>query len=127
MSAVLAPFPDAESVVITVVESVAPGSVFTELPESFTAPAVRVTRTGGDDDGVTDRPLVEVTSYGATRAQAWEMDGKVRQLVLAAGATVVNGILVDSTRTVTPSQQMPDPRADVRVVTSSYRLGFRRS
>lgn len=100
----LAPYPDAEAVVIDIVESVAPGAVYTELPEEFPAPAVRVTRTGGSDNGVTDNPIVEVTSFGATRAQAWEMDGLVRQLIQGVGGTSVNGVLVDSTRTVTPAQ-----------------------
>lgn len=90
--------------VIDIVESVAPDSVYTELPEEFPPPAVRVTRTGGSDDGVSDYPIMEVTSFGATRAQAWEMDGLVRQLIHGAGGTSVNGVLVDSARTVTPAQ-----------------------
>ena len=123
----LSPFPDAEAVVIELVESVSPGSVFTELPESFVAPAIRVQRTGGSDNGVTDYPFVEITSFGASRAKAWEMDALVRQLVLASGGSVHAGVLVDSARTMTPPQQLPDPRFDVRVVTSSYRIGFRRT
>ena len=120
----LSPFPDAEAVVIDLLEPVAPG--YTELPHDFDPDAIRVTRTGGSDDGVTDYALVEVTSFGSSRARAWQMDGEVRQLVLAAGGTAVNGVLVDYTRTATPSQQLPDPRDDLRVVTSSYRLAFRR-
>ena len=120
----LAPFPDAEAVVIDLLEPVAPG--YTELPDNFTPDAIRVTRTGGSDDGITDYALVEVTSFGSSRARAWQMDGAVRQWILAAGGTSVNGVLVDLTRTATPSQQLPDPREDLRVVTSSYRLAFRR-
>ena len=120
----LSPFPDAEAVVIDLLEPVAPG--YTELPHDFDPDAIRVTRTGGSDDGVTDYALVEVTSFGSSRARAWQMDGEVRQLVLAAGGTAVNGVLVDYTRTATPSQQLPDPRDALRVVTSSYRLAFRR-
>lgn len=120
----LTAFPDAEAVTIDIVEPVAPG--YTELPEDFTPDAIRVTRTGGADDGITDEALVEVTSFGSSRARAWEMDGEVRQHILAAGGTSVNGVLVDRTRTATPSQQLPEPREDLRVVTSSYRLSFRR-
>lgn len=121
---ILAPFPDAEAVVIDILEPVAPG--YTELPDGFLPDAIRVTRTGGSDDGITDYALVEVTSFGSSRARAWQMDGEVRQRVLAAGGTAINGVLVDQSRTATPSQQLPDPRDDVRVVTSSYRLAFRR-
>lgn len=120
----LSPFPDAEAVVIDLLDPVAPG--YTELPHDFDPDAIRVTRTGGSDDGVTDYALVEVTSFGSSRARAWQMDGEVRQLIIAAGGTAVNGVLVDYTRTATPSQQLPDPRDDLRVVTSSYRLAFRR-
>lgn len=121
---IMTPFPDAEAVVIDILEPVAPG--YTELPDGFLPDAIRVTRTGGSDDGITDYALVEVTSFGSSRARAWQMDGEVRQRVLAAGGTAINGVLVDQSRTATPSQQLPDPRDDVRVVTSSYRLAFRR-
>ena len=120
----LSPFPDAEAVVIDIISPVAPG--YTELPDGFIPDAIRVTRTGGADDGITDSALVEVTSFGSSRARAWQMDGEVRQHILAAGGSAFNGVLVDQSRTAIPSQQLPDPRDDVRVVTSSYRLAFRR-
>lgn len=120
----MSPFQDAEAVMLDIVDPVAPS--FTELPDDFEPDAIRVTRTGGSDDGITDYALIEVTSFGASRARAWQMDGEVRQRVLAAGGTAVNGILVDYSRTAIPSQQLPDSRDDLRVVTSSYRLAFRR-
>lgn len=126
MSEVLEAFPDVEKVVTDLLNPLCPGAVYTEFPADFAAPALRVQRTGGSDNGVTDKPFVEVMSVGRTRAEAWELDGAVRQLILACGGTVVSGVLVDSARTMTPPQQMPDPRTNVRVVTSSYRMGFRR-
>lgn len=124
MSPVLEAFPDVERVVTDLLSPLCP--VYTEFPADFAAPAIRVQRTGGSDDGITDSPFVEVMSVGRTRAEAWELDGAVRQYVLASGGTLVNGVLVDSARTMTPPQQMPDPRTNVRVVSSSYRMGFRR-
>lgn len=112
--------------VTEILSSVTP-VVVTELQTDFPAPAVQVQRTGGSDNGITDRPTVEVTSYGGTRAEAWQLDEKCRQLILAAGGTVHAGSLVDSTRTATPAQQLPDPRDDLRIVTSSYRLSMRRT
>lgn len=126
MTETLAAFPDAEAVVIELIESVCPGAVYTELPQDFQAPCIQVQRTGGSDNGVTDKPFVEVTSFGRTRAEAWDMDGAVRQVILASGGTAPSGVLVDSARTMTPPQQLPDPRTSIRVVTSSYRMGFRR-
>lgn len=119
-------YPDAESVVTEILSSVTP-VVVTELQSDFPPPAVQVQRTGGSDNGITDRPTIEVTSYGGTRAEAWQLDEKCRQLILAAGGTVRAGSLIDSTRTATPAQQLPDPRDDLRIVTSSYRLSMRRT
>lgn len=126
MTEVLGAFPDVEKVVTDLLDPLAPGSVYTEFPADFAAPAIRVQRTGGSDNGITDSPFVEVMSVGRSRAEAWELDGAVRQYVLASGGTIVSGVLVDSARTMTPPQQMPDPRTNVRVVSSSYRMGFRR-
>lgn len=124
MSAVLAPYPDTESAMVALLGGVA--STVTTTPASFTPPLVQVQRLGGDDDGVTDFPIVAVTCYGATRAQAWQMAEQCRQLILAVGNESPGGILIDSARTVTPSQQLPDPNTNLRVVTATYRLGLRR-
>ncbi|WP_226351481.1 hypothetical protein [Pseudonocardia sp. ICBG601] len=118
------PFPDIEQVLVTLFADIAP--TVTEAPEGFTPPMVRVSRTGGSDDGLTDSPIVETTCYGATRAESWALDGLVRQRVLACAATVVDTVLIDTASTVTPAQQLSDPRLDIRAVSSSYRFGLRR-
>ncbi len=103
----------------------------THTDDDLTAPTVQVQRTGGSDDGITDRPRIQVTCYGATRAQAWTLAEQSRQLILAAAGTAVSGqyvtgVLIDSTRTVTPGQQLPERNPDLRVVGAAYELAMRR-
>lgn len=130
MAELLAAFADAEAVVLEILDAVAP--TVTATPAEFEPPMVLVQRSGGEDDGITDYPSVEVTCFGETRQDAWRMAEQCRQMILAAACTAVEvdgfplGVLVDVTSTVTPAQQLPDPRRDLRVVTASYRLGMRR-
>jgi len=126
---VLAGFPDAELVVMDLLTPV--GITVTATSENLAPPVVVVQRVGGADDGVTDRPRVQVVCFGATRPAAWALAEQARQIVLAAGGTVVTGtnitgVFLDSTRTETPSVQLPDPNRDVRAVTAVYRLSYRR-
>lgn len=126
---VLAPYPDAELVMLDLLSSVAAG--VTHTGDALQAPTVQVQRIGGSDDGVTDRPRVQVTCYGATRAEAWQLAEETRQIVLAAAGTAVSGsyvtgVLIDSTRTVTPAQQLPERNPDLRVVSAAYELAMRR-
>ena len=129
MAAILTGFPDAELVMMDLLTPVAP--TVTATSENLAPPVVVVQRVGGADDGVTDRPRVQVACYGATRPAAWALAEQARQIVLAAGGTAVTGtnvtnVFLDSTRTETPSVQLPDPNQSVRAVTAVYRLSYRR-
>jgi Protein of unknown function (DUF3168) len=126
---VLAAFPDAELVFLDLLNGLAPSVTHTD--DNLTPPAIQVQRVGGSDNGVTDRPQMQITCYGGTRAQAWALAEQVRQRILAAGATTVTGdfvtgVLVDSTRTVTPAQQIPERNPNLAAVTALYAAGFRR-
>ncbi|MER5671158.1 hypothetical protein [Pseudonocardia alni] len=121
------PFADAEVVVLDVLSPVTPTvPVVTATPPNFAPPMVQVQRLGGSDNGITDYPNVAVTCYGADRPSAWAMAEQCRQLVLSAAHTEHADVLVDTASTVTPAAQLPDPRADLAVVTALYRLGMRR-
>jgi hypothetical protein len=129
VSALLGPYPDAELVMLDLLAPVA--ATVTHTDDDLTAPTVQVARVGGADDGITDRPRVQVTCYGATRPQAWQLAEQARQIVLAAAGTAVSGdnvtdVFIDSTRTATPAQQLPDRNRDLRVVTATYLLAMRR-
>ena len=126
---ILVGFPDAELVVMDLLTPV--GVTVTATSENLAPPVVVVQRVGGADDGVTDRPRVQVVCYGATRPAAWALAEQARQIVLAASGTAVTGtnvtnVFLDSTRTETPSVQLPDPNQSVRAVTAVYRLSYRR-
>lgn len=89
-------------------------------------PLFVVHRTGGSDDGVTDRPVLEVNAYGPNRSEAWNLARTAQQTILAAADSDVNGVGVDNAETFTGAQEIPDLDPDDRKVTLSYVLSFRR-
>lgn len=117
-------FPDAENVVMTLLDPL--GSTVTSLPRQVVPPVIVVNRVGGTDDGITDRPLVQVSCYGTDRPAAWSLSGQCQQAILNASGQAVGGILVDSTGTAAGGQQVPDLNPDDRRVISTYRLAIRR-
>jgi hypothetical protein len=126
---VLAAFPDAELVAMDLLAPLA--VTVTQTNENLTPPVVQVQRVGGTDNGITDRPRVQVTYFGATRPQAWALAGRGRQLVQAAAGTAVSGahvsgVFIDSTSTEAGGVQVPDPNRDIRKVIETYSLTYRR-
>lgn len=127
MSAPIGTWPDAEAVGCDVLDAaLTPVRAVTETPPNFAPPLVQVERSGGADDGVTDRPVLTITCYGRTRAEAWLLAERAREALHAAAHTAVNGVLLDSVRTEAPPAQVPDPRRDLRTVPATYQLGLRR-
>lgn len=125
MTELLAPFPDAEVVLLELLDpAIAPAC--TATPPTITPPLIRVVRTGGSDDGITDSPVVEVTCIGADRQASWALAEECRQVILASPNTVVAGVLIDDAATFTPPQQIPDPDLDKRSVTTNFVLAWRR-
>lgn len=126
----LAPFPDAEKVVMTLLAGVAP-TVVTSFPAQITGPAVRVNRVGGADDFFTDYPRIEVvllypvTQSGDTDA-AWALFGQIVQVVIAGRATTVAGALIDQAETFSPPQQLPYENQTIRRIVATFQLAFRR-
>jgi hypothetical protein len=124
MAELLAAWPDAEVVMLELLEPLAP--TVTATPDQIETPLIRVVRTGGSDDGITDSPVVEVTCIGATRTESWALSEQCRQVILASPNTVVGGALIDAAATFTPPQQIPDPDLDKRSVTTNFVLAWRR-
>ncbi|GAY12037.1 hypothetical protein [Pseudonocardia sp. N23] len=125
MAELLAAWPDAEVVVLDLLDpAVAPAC--TATPETIETPLIRVVRTGGSDDGITDSPVMEVTCIGADRTQSWQLSEQCRQVILASPNTVVAGVLIDDAATFTPPLQIPDPDLDKRSVTTNFVLAWRR-
>lgn len=125
----LAPWPDAETVLLDLLEPLA--ATVTATPSDLTAPLIRVQRVGGSDDGITDYPRMEIACYGADRAQAWQLAEQARQLILgsvrAQVGTGADRVLIDSARTDNPPTQVPwSTSDDVRRVVAYFRLAWRR-
>lgn len=145
MGTVLPPWPDAELVVMALLDSV--GTTVTAT-DGVTEPVIRINRTGGDDDRITDRPVIEVACFAPDRAAtgdqqpavpgrelAWAMAEQCRQVILAARRTVVTytdkdgreiTALIDNARTATPPDQLPYGNENVRTVVATYVLAMRR-
>jgi hypothetical protein len=133
MSTLLPPWPDAELVYLDLLEPLGgPNTSVTHTDEDFEPPAIQVQRTGGSDDGVTDRAQMQVTCFGRTRQEAWALSGQVQQLVLSmSGGGVVSGdyvtnVLIDYTETTVAGRQLPYTNPDMRTVVSEFRTDFRR-
>lgn len=120
----LAPYTDAEAVVLSLLAELAP--TVTQLPDDITHPVIQVQRVGGVDDGHTDFPRIEVQVFAPTRREAWALSLRAQQVVLAAARTVVDGALIDGAETVTPAQQVPYGNPDTRRVLATYELALRR-
>lgn len=125
MATVLAPFPDAELLMMAMLEQVAPTYTTTPNPMPAT-PLISVQRVGGPDDWITDFPRVQVQVFGNTREQAWQLAEQCRQIIIASRRTIVNGVLIDNATTVTPAQQPPDPNVNLKRVVAIYQLEYRR-
>nr|WP_147265899.1 hypothetical protein [Nocardia puris] len=108
------------------------GYTCTALPDGSMweslSPIIAVNRVGGgvDGDGITDRALMAVVVIAHTRPAAWAAADRVRQRVLAAGATEVDGVLIDAVEEVIGNTQVPDITDDNRFVDASYLLSVRR-
>ena len=125
-------WPDAEDVVMALLDRLAATAVDTPADLDDRVPLIQVRRIGGVDDGISDRPLIEITVYGATYRQARHMAEQCRQIVLAAGNTQVHtpehpgGVLIDKAETAAPPQQVSYDNPDIRRKTATYRFVWRR-
>ncbi len=125
MGTELAAFPDAETVVMALLEPVTP--TVTATPAELTGESIRVQRVGGSDDGITDYPRMEIACYGPDRATAWRITEACRRAVLASIRTKVANVLIDDARTDNPPTQVPYATSeDVRRVLAYYRFTWRR-
>ncbi|PKW15928.1 tail completion protein gp17 [Saccharopolyspora spinosa] len=125
MGLVLPPFPDAETVVMALLEPLA--STVTATPATLVPPLIRVNRVGGSDDGITDHPRMEIACYGQDREQAWQLAEQCRQAILGSPRTVAHGVLIDNARTDNPPTQTPYAHTeDIRRVLGYFRLSWRR-
>jgi hypothetical protein len=123
----LAPFPDVEVLMKALLDDLA--ETGTRTPEDLgpdVPPYIRAVRSGGGDDGITDSPIVALTTYAPSRHVSWQLNRQAQQRVLAAPATKVDGVLIDAASTYTGPIESPDQNPDERVVTTYLVVEYRR-
>ena len=84
----------------------------------------RVAVIGGKDDGITDTPLVDVdvfsNTYAAARGLAEDVRQGLRPRVRMRSATI------DTVRTDVSPRELPWGNANVRRISATYQISFRR-
>jgi hypothetical protein len=125
----LAPFADAEAVVMALLASL--GTTVSTTPAQITSPIIRVERVGGADDLVTDYPRIDVSvlypiAQDGDTAAAWTLAELCRQTMLAARNTTVSGALIDNCENATPPQLLPWDDPNLRLISATYQLALRR-
>ena len=123
----MASWPDVEALAVSYLRSALGVRVSTNVPADVeTLPGfVRVARGPGGDDGITDAPLLDTEAFAPTQGAAADLAEDIRQAVHALSGRAVNGLLVDSTSTVTgPVRVAYAPKVERYV--ASYRLNLRK-
>lgn len=132
MAALLPPFPDAEDVVMALLAQRAPTTTSTDADLEEDAPVIQVTRVGGEDDGITDRPLVEVACFATTYDAARKLARDCLVTILGAPNTTVitedypAGVLIDKAETASAPVRVPYDNPDLRRKVATYRFAWRR-
>lgn len=100
--------------------------VFTETDDKLTGPALIVERAGGSDEPlIGKRILVEVASVGATRAQMWELVGKVEAAMMSLNANGTVEWYVDEVEETFSAAPELTGNAGVRRARATYALTIR--
>ena len=127
---VLPEYPDAEAVMVALLSDLCDTGTRTPQDLGEAGPYIRAIRTGGGDDGITDRPIIGVTTYAPTRAASWALTRAIQQRIIAVGGTAVQvdaaPVLIDRAGTYTGPLENPDQNPNVRAVPTYYVLEFRR-
>lgn len=130
---VLAPFPNIERALIALYANlVVAGSVFRDLPADGVKPhmpAIRVWRTGGGDQYIEDRPVVDIDVFAATYAAGTTLAEQVRQRTIATPYVVTVGgdpVVIDHAVTSSAPREIPWGDTGVRRWIASYTLALRR-
>lgn len=132
MAIVLPPFPDAEDVVMALLDDIAPTTTDTAATLDSDAPVIKVTRVGGADDLVTDRPMVEVAVFAPTYEQARQVARACQQVILAcAGRSIAtpdypDGVLIDKAETTSAPLRVPYENESLRHKAATYQFAWRR-
>lgn len=122
----LPPFPDVEDLLVRALTGF--GQTGSEYPADLEnhLPFVRSTRSGGDDDRRTDRPLVDVETAAGTRAEAWQKALAIQQRLISGPIHVPGFGIVDRAGTEIGPRRVLHENPEVRCVLTTYRMSLRR-
>lgn len=123
-------WPDIEDVLMAYLAQATGETTDTEAPEDGES-GISINRVGGEDDGITDYPRVEISCYAPTRNAARQMSGTVRQDLLILGGQSVTlpdatSVYVDFCRTDVPPESVQYANPGRHRHVAFYRLGLRR-
>jgi hypothetical protein len=126
-------YPDAERVLLAILEPLLPNKVDTWLPTPLNPPFIQVNRSGGgpDDVDITDYPLMRVRFYGGDRNGAWDLAADGERTIMGAKGHFVDVpgiglVFIDYAVIVVGGTQDVDLDPDDRRVTKDFMLGMRR-
>jgi hypothetical protein len=126
-------YPDAERVLLAILEPLLPNKVDTWLPTPLNGAFIQVNRTGGgpDDADITDYPLMRVRFYGADRNGAWDLAADGERTIMGSKGHFVDVpgiglVFIDYAVIVVGGTQDVDLDPDDRRVTKDFMLGMRR-
>jgi hypothetical protein len=127
MTTPLAPYADAEKLLVAALEAF--GETGTVLPDGLAdLPLfIRMERVGGNDDRVTDTARVAVEVYAPTRAAAWDAARGIQQYLIAGPRRIPGAGIIDRIGTEVGPQDMPYDDQRVRMVSATYEVASRRS
>jgi hypothetical protein len=118
------PYPKFDEVMRALLGDIAP--VVTFVDDNTPRPYIRVTRVGGAEDGVADNPLIYTEYVAETRAASKALETAGQDRVLFAGNTAPGGFLIDTAEERSGGVFLPPHDRDVRAVSATYRLSYRR-
>lgn len=121
----LAAFPDAEDLGLELLSDLGP--TFLATPAILAPPLIVVRRVGGYDNKITDRPRLQVHSFGSTHAQARDLAEACRQAILASPATRVAGVNIDQAITESAPTFVDYGQPAIHRYVATYRLEYRRA
>lgn len=121
----LSVFPDVAAALVVRLGSY--GSTWEKLPADLGAhlPAVRVRRTGGSGDRITDVQRIDVEVYATTYASAMSIGRQIEQ-TLISGPILSAGVVLDRVETEVGPHEAPYPDERMRLVAATYRASVRR-
>ncbi|MEV6219797.1 hypothetical protein [Nocardia sp. NPDC051833] len=120
----LPPYPEFDEVMRALLGDIAP--VVTFESDEIDPPYIYVTRVGGREDGVADSPVIDVEYVAATRAESKTLKTAGQERIRAAGNTAPGGFLIDTADETTGGQYLPPLQRELRGVTATVRLSYRR-